>query len=135
MYKYMINVRQIQKIEEARRKVKKEIYKKILEQFSRKIQAYVSANQKQVFLEVPVFLVGYPSYNVETAAVYLKRQLELGGFRVVNTSTTSFNVSWQKETPQRREPSRVAHEPAPPTFSEDYFPSLINLKKAAKRYS
>jgi hypothetical protein len=127
----MISVRQIQKIEESKRKVKKEIYKKILDQFSRKIQISVSASQKQVFLEVPMFLMGYPAYNIESAAVYLKRQLELGGFKVFRMSPTVFNVSWytEKEKKEFRKP-----EPAPPTFSEDDFPSLINLKKAAKRY-
>jgi hypothetical protein len=129
----MINVRDIQKIEDARKQVRKDIYKKILEQFSRKIQVSVSANQKQVFLQVPEFLLGYPSYDIEVAATYLKRQLENGGFKVVSVSSTSFNVSWHKEREQR-EPARVSFEPAPPTFSEEYFPSLINLKKAAKRY-
>jgi hypothetical protein len=130
----MINVRDIQKIEDSRKQVKKDIYKKILEQFSRKIQMCVSANQKQVFLQVPEFLMGYPSYDVETAAVYLKRQMENGGYKVVPVSSTTFNVSWYKER-ERREPARVTFEPAPPTFSDDDFPSLINLKKAAKRYA
>jgi len=132
----MISVKDIQKIEDSRKQVKKETYKKILEQFSRKIQVSVSANQKQVFLQVPEFLMGYPSYDVEAAAVYLRRQLENGGFRVVNVSTTTFNVSWYKERERReREPARVSFEPVPPTFSEEDFPSLINLKKAAKRYA
>ena len=134
----MINVKTIKKIEDSRKQVKKETYKKILEQFSRKIQVSVSANQKQVFLEVPAFLLGYPSYNLESAAVYLKRQLELGGFRVVNVSPVVFNVSWytEKERKATREPPpRFRNEPTPPTFSEEDFPSLINLKKAAKRYA
>ena len=134
----MINVKTIKKIEDSRKQVKKETYKKILEQFSRKIQVSVSANQKQVFLEVPAFLLGYPSYNLESASVYLKRQLELGGFRVVNVSPVVFNVSWYTEKERKavhEPPPRFRNEPTPPTFSEEYFPSLINLKKAAKRYA
>ena len=129
----MINVRQIQKIEESKRQIKKETYKKILDQFSRKIQVSVFANQKQVFLEVPMFLIGYPTYNIEAAAVYLKRQLELGGFKVFRMSPIVFNVSWYSEKEKKQAPAPV-YEPSPPTFSETDFPSLVNLKKAAKRY-
>ena len=134
----MININMIKKIEDSKRKVKKDIYIKIFEQFCRKIQIAVDGNQKEVFLEVPIFLLGYPSYDIETAAVYLKRQLELSGFKVLPLSTISFNVSWytEKEKKQRvtyNEPP-PKYDPTPPTFTDEQFPSLINLKKAAKRY-
>lgn len=133
----MININKIKKIEESKRKVKKEIYKKIFEQFSRKIQISVEANQKQIFLEVPTFLIGYPSFCVETAAVYLKRQLELSGFKVIPVSNMAFNVSWYSHKEEKRtvEEPFPRYDPTPPSFSDEQFPSLINLKKAAKRYS
>ena len=133
----MININKIKQIEESRRQVKKEIYKKIFEQFCRKIQISVDANQKQVFLEVPIFLIGYPTYDVEIAAVYIKRQLELSGFKVLPISTIAFNVSWYSEKEKRKQqaPSRFEPVPQPPSFSDEQFPSLINLKKAAKRYA
>lgn len=133
----MININKIKQIEESRRQVKKEIYKKIFEQFCRKIQISVDANQKQVFLEVPIFLIGYPTYDVEIAAVYIKRQLELSGFKVFPISTIAFNVSWYSEKEKRKQqlPSRFEPVPPPPSFSDEQFPSLINLKKAAKRYA
>jgi hypothetical protein len=130
----MITINTIKKIEESKRKIKKEIYTKIFEQFSRKIQISVHAGQKQTFVEVPVFLLGYPSYNIENAAVYLKRQLELSGFRVIAVSASGFNVSWFTQRRKHQEEPPPFELPAP-QFSEDQFPSLINLKKAAKRYS
>ena len=133
----MITVNQINKIEDARRKVKKEIYKKIFEQFSRKIQVSVDAKQRQVFLQVPSFLIGYPMFDVATAAVYLKRQLELSGFKVVALSEDTFNVSWYRKTkPREPEPIRpYVYDPTPPVDDQQHFPSLVNLRKAAKRYA
>jgi hypothetical protein len=130
----MINIRKIKEIEEARRRVKKETYKKIFDQFSRKIQVSVDAYQKQVFLEVPTFVLGYPSYDVAKAAAYLKRQLLHSGFRVECVSHTVFNVSWYSEK-EKKEKELPVYDPAPPSFSDESFPSLINLKKAAKRYA
>jgi hypothetical protein len=132
----MINVRKIKEMEEAKKKIRKEIYTKIFEQFGRKIQVAVNAKQKQTFLEVPSFLLGYPVYDVDMAVLYLKRQLLLSGFQVVHVPPTVFNVSWYTEKEKSKEPPpQFVYDPVPPSFSDDQFPSLINLKKAAKRYA
>ena len=131
----MINIHKIKKIEDSKRQIKKEIYTKIFEQFSRKIHVHVNAGQKQTFLQVPEFLLGYPSYDVNRAAIYLKRQLELSGFQVLPVSNSGFTVSWFTKK-EKHEPLPEYHQlPAPPSFSDEKFPSLINLKKAAKKYS
>jgi hypothetical protein len=132
----MINVRKIKEMEESKKKIKKEIYKKIMDQFSRKIQVAVDAKQKQTFLEVPMFLLGFPAFDVNLAATYLKRQLILSGFQVVHVPPTVFNVSWYSEKEKAKEPPpQFVYDPTPPSFSDEQFPSLINLKKAAKRYA
>ncbi len=123
-------------MEESKKKIKKEIYKKIMDQFSRKIQVAVDAKQKQTFLEVPMFLLGFPAFDVNLAATYLKRQLILSGFQVVHVPPTVFNVSWYSEKEKAKEPPpQFVYDPTPPSFSDEQFPSLINLKKAAKRYA
>ena len=131
----MINIHKIKKIEDSKRQIKKEIYTKIFEQFSRKIHVHVNAGQKQTFLQVPEFLLGYPSYDVNRAAIYLKRQLELSGFQVLPVSNSGFTVSWFTKK-EKHEPL-PEYLPAPPSFQDEQFqfPSLINLKKAAKKYS
>jgi hypothetical protein len=130
----MININKIRQIEESKRQIRKEIYKKIFEQFSRKIQVSVDAGQKQTVLQVPEFLIGYPSYDVIKAAVYLKRQLELSGFQVSEISMSTFHVAWFIKRQKVSEPLPPRY-PEPPSFSDEQLPSLINLKKAAKRYS
>lgn len=120
----MITIDKIKQIEERRRKVRKETYTKIYEQFCRKIQAAVNANQKSVILQVPVFLIGYPTYNIEKASAYVKRQLLLGGFSIRNIDNLQFCVTWHIP--------KTTHETYEP--EDTYLPSLINLKKAANKY-
>ena len=127
----MINVKDIRKIEEAKTRVRKETYKKIYEQFCRKIQNTVALGQKQVMLQVPPVLLGFPIYNIDSASVYLKRQLELSGFNTVLVSSGILYVSWLPEP--KKAPVSQAVESSPTSLFDDTLPSLINLKKAANR--
>ena len=125
----MITRDMITKMDDQKRSVRKKIYVKIYEQFCRKIQHAVAMNQKQVFLQVPPFLLGYPSYSLEQAATYLKRQLERSGFDAILSSPISLFVTW---FPQAKQvvPVQIIDE-----AEEDVtLPSLINLKKAANKY-
>jgi len=121
----MINARDIVKIENKRKEMKKELYKKIYEQFSRKIRQTVELGQRQVFLNVPAFLVGFPTFDRDKATEYLKRQLERAEFVVAQTGSYELYVTWNKS--QKEE--KVEKEEA---FDE--FPTLMNLKKAANKY-
>lgn len=124
----MLSVDDIHKIEKQRKDARKEIYKKIYEQFCRKIKQCVELGESQTFLRTPSYLIGYPTFDREKATLYLKRQLELGKFDVTKISEIDLYVSWKKkgnckavETPQ------LEHE-------DDVFPTLMNLKKAAAKY-
>jgi hypothetical protein len=133
----MITIQKIREMEDQKKKIKKEIYKKIYEQFNRKIQNSVLCHQKNVLLQVPAFLLGYPTFEQEHAASYLKRQLENAGFVVEYMSNTSFHVSWEKQSKQPELPS-YEFEQKPKKKKEnpeeEYFPSLLNLKKVANKY-
>ena len=120
----MIHVHDIAKIDVHKRKMKKEMYTKIYEQFSRKIKQQVEVGHKHVHLRVPSFIFGYPSFDVFKAAEYLKRQLELGGFHVESLSEIDLYVSWKTR--------KVVVEPEHHDMED--FPTLVNLKKAANKY-
>ena len=123
----MINARDIVKIENKRREIKKETYKKIYEQFSRKIRQTVEFGQRQVFLTVPGFLIGFPTFDRDKATEYLKRQLERAGFTVAQTSSYEFHVSWGYTKVKEKAPEEEES-------SFDDLPNLVNLKKAANKY-
>ena len=126
----MLNVADIHKIERQRRDARKEIYKKIYEQFCRKIKQCVELGATQAFLRTPPYLIGFPSYDRGKATEYIKRQFELGEFDVTKTSEIDLYVSWYKKTRSRAHKA----EAAKPEVEEDAFPTLMNLKKAAAKY-
>jgi hypothetical protein len=127
----MINVRDIAKIEQKRKDLRKEIYTKIFEQFSRKIKQCVELGQKYATLTVPSFLLGYPTFDRELAASYLERQLVRAGFTVVREEYV-FVVSWQVQSSKKALPPPPVPDPDPDEDSG--FPTLMNLRKAANKY-
>lgn len=124
----MLSVDDIHKIERQRKDARKEIYKKIYEQFCRKIKQCVELGESQTFLRTPSYLIGYPTFDREKATLYLKRQLELGRFDVTKISEIDLYVSWKKRGKSEGTTApQVEHE-------DEVFPTLMNLKKAAAKY-
>jgi hypothetical protein len=121
----MISINDVTKIDEKRKQIKKEIYTRVYEQFSRKIKQSVELGHKQVFLTVPTFVIGYPTFDRGAAARYIMRQLKLGGFGVRLVSDYDMYVSWVI-------PKKVKQKVNEPDETE--FPDLMNLKKMADKY-
>lgn len=121
----MISINDVTKIDEKRKQIRKEIYTRVYEQFSRKIKQSVELGHKQVFLTVPTFVIGYPTFDRSAAARYISRQLKLGGFDVNLVSEYDMYVSWII-------PKKV--KPKAEKSDEADFPDLMNLKKMANKY-
>lgn len=122
----MISIKDVVKIDEKRKQIRKEIYTKIYEQFSSKIKKSVEYGNKEIFLHVPRFLVGYPMFDRSAAAKYVARQFKLGGFDVKLVGEYDIYISW-KITKKKKEATQVDE-------NEDDYPNLINLKKIANQY-
>lgn len=121
----MLSINDVTKIDEKRKQIKKEIYKKIYEQFSGKIKQSVELGHKQIFLTVPTFLLGYPVFDRRLAAKYIARQFQLGGFTVKLLSDFDIYVTWV--VPKKKK-EKVEDE------EETDLPNLLNLKKMANQY-
>lgn len=123
----MISINDVTKIDEKRKQIKKEIYTKIYEQFSRKIKQSVEFGNKQIFLTVPAFLVGYPVFDRTAAAEYMVRQFRRGGFNASLVGSYEVYVNWivNKKKPEKSKEGHV---------DETHFPDLVNLKKIANKY-
>ena len=121
----MLSINDVTKIDEKRKQIKKEIYKKIYEQFSGKIKQSVELGHKQIFLTVPTFLLGYPVFDRRLAAKYVARQFQLGGFTVKLLSDFDIYVSWV--VPKKKKEKVEDDE-------ETDLPNLLNLKKMANQY-
>jgi len=116
-------LKDILEVEKKRSTIKKQIYEKIYEQFKRKIRTTVEFNQKQVFLQVPAFLFGFPTYDRAKATDYMKRQLENAGFTVSKVDDFVLYTSWFK----KKSDSKTVE-------SEPELPNLANIRKLALRY-
>ena len=123
----MLSIDDVTKIDDKRKQIKKEIYKKIYEQFSSKIKQSVEYGHKQIFLTVPAFLIGFPVFDRGQAARYVARQFVLGGFQARLISDYDMYISWN--VPKKKK-QKVENEEG----SEADFPNLMNLKKIANKY-
>lgn len=119
----MINISEIHQIEKKRKEIKKQIYKKIYDELCRKIRNSVSIGHKQIILNVPRYLFGYPTYDLQKATEYMKRQFEHSGFTVHIVGPGEIYVSWKKP---RSVSSSVEQHP-----EDEDFPTFVNLKKIA----
>lgn len=117
----MLSVKDIQKIENKRKLVRKELYKNILETFSAKIRNIVERGQSQIFLSIPVFVVGFPIFDRRQARDYISRQLSNLGYMVTPYGETELYVTWNKQ--------KNVQEP-----ETDLLPVFANLHKVADTY-
>lgn len=122
----MLSISDVTKIDERRRQIRKEIYTKIYEQMVSKIKQSVELGCKQIFLSVPSFVVGYPTFDRDQAAKYIARQFVRGGFTVQMITPIELYVTWY--TPRKKK-ERIAE-----VEDEVEFPTLMNLKKMANKY-
>ena len=126
----MISASEIAQKEQSRRNLRKETYKTILEQFSRKIKAASERREPYATLVVPPFVIGFPMYPFDEALVYLKRQLVISGYSVrQGLESGQFIVTWQSARP--KPPPKAA--PLEGDTGDDFFSSLANLQKTAQQ--
>jgi hypothetical protein len=123
-----LTIQEIQRLDKKRSKIKKEIYTRIYDDCCRKIRSAASLGETQVFLKLPTFLFGYPTFDIVKASKYTKRQLEHGGFSVVTISDPhELYVSW-KQTRIHQKPTSII-----PQEEDVTLPNLMNLKKLANK--
>jgi len=112
-------------LEKKRKDVRKETYKAMLDQFSRKIKTSSELGYDHAILKVPPFMVGFPKYDLSKAVTYMSRQLTRLGYIVQIVGPLDIKVRWKSTLHIEKE--KEVHE------SGDYFPSLINLQKTAQK--
>lgn len=123
----LVSAMELQKADQAKKEIKKETYRKILEQISKKIQVSSQIGNKNLIVTIPAFVMGFPSFNQEAAATYIQRQLNNGGYRTNRLSTTSIYIDWNKSKGEN-----ITRDKKP--VDDLDIPSFMNLKKYAAKY-
>ena len=129
----MISVDDISKIADRKKELLKQTYTHIYEQSCKRIKKHAEFGNKHVFVEIPGFVMGYPSFDRYKAVQYIFRQLTLAGFICTIYNDFVIHVTWalKKAKPTKSQEKSVVQQ------QEEEFgdlPSFINLKKAANRY-
>jgi Family of unknown function (DUF5759) len=131
----MISAHEVAERDRARNSIRKNTYKHILEQFSKKVKAASERREKSVTLQVPPMVLGFPMYPYEEALWYLRRQLVLAGYQVSQgLEQGQYIVRWDrpigsKPAPKDESSTRwVGPEPG-----DDLFSGLANMQKVAAK--
>ena len=120
-----LTAKDVAAMEKARANVKKETYRAMLDQFSRKIRTSYELGRKEAVLTIPPFVIGYPKYDLAKAVVYMARQLIRLGYVVELAGPLDLKVKWEK--PIELDMGEQDSEPI------DILPGLVNLQKTAQR--
>ena len=123
----LVSAMELQKADQAKKEIKKETYRKILEQISKKIQVSSEIGNKNLIVTIPVFVMGFPSFNQEAAATYIERQLNNGGYKTNRLNATSIYIDWNKPKGEKIAVDKKS-------FDDLDIPSFMNLKKYAAKY-
>jgi len=127
-----LSVQEVVRIDKEKKAQRKELYKVIYEQLSAKIRSAAAMGQKQIFLRVPAFLIGFPTYDVAAAARYIARQFDRGGFHVQQVNERDIYVSWS--TKSNRSRSQTVDDEVDKVVDVPDLPDFLNLRKVADQY-
>jgi hypothetical protein len=127
----MISAQNLAEREHKRLEVRKATYKAILEQLCRKIKAASELGERSLFLTIPPFTIGYPAYESDSTTVYIQRQLDRLGYKVIKVARGTLGVSWGDTKP--RGPVIIDHSVEEESTRSIEFPSLANLQKTAAK--
>lgn len=127
----MFSVSDIDRLNKQKVNIKKETFKIILKKFSHKIQNTYLSGGDNTLLKVPPMIIGYPMYDIGQATWYLKRQLELLGYRTMVPFDGTIYVTWAKEK-KKKKVLLALPAPAAQDQNED-LSSLTKLRETAKK--
>lgn len=122
----MLSAKDLEERDKMKKDIKKEFYTRVLSQMCRKIDMYYSLGRTECILNIPEYIFGYPSYNIDQMTVYMHRQFKHLGYRTSILSSGLLHVAWGKPPKPKKEKDDL-----PILQLENDLPSFANLKKAA----
>ena len=124
-----MNARTIDLILHRKRETKKELYLYLFRRIFKKIEDAARMGKKELRIEVPPFVTGFPPFDIGRASSYLTRQLVLAKFDAAKINQSTIHVSWgnHQKYHQKAMKTKESEERNPQSFS-----SFANLKKVAR---
>jgi len=122
-----LRVDDVQQIDHRKRELKKKLYTELYERASSKVRQVADLGLHETWVQVPSFLIGFPTFDLIKATQYVERQFINGGFFTHNYENGQLFIAWYPKTSKKTKKSK-------PKEPENEFASLANLKKAADKY-
>ena len=91
----MIDVKKLKKDEEDRNKLKTKGFIKILGLINNKIFLIAKTKQKSTWFEIPLFILGFPTYELKESSDFLIKKLEKHGFKANFLEPNILFISWE----------------------------------------
>ena len=90
----MISVKDLKEISEKKKKIKKECFKKLLELVNNKIILISKTDQTSTWFEIPLFMLGYPNYEIKECSDYIIKKLKENEFKVNFLEPNILLINW-----------------------------------------
>jgi hypothetical protein len=134
-FRMPLTIEDVQKVDMRKRELKKRLYKELYERASSKVREIAKMGLHETWVTIPSFLMGYPSFDLEMATIYIERQFKNGGFYVKNYGQGQLFISWYLDPKKKMKKKEEPFKPQPPKKEDPYDLSvLVNLKKSADKY-
>ena len=90
----MLYAKDLIQTQSEKKKMKKEIFKLILEDIYTKIKRKNNDGIRFLKIVIPLMKIGYPLYNIHTAVAYICDKLQKGGFQISILDTNTLEIKW-----------------------------------------
>lgn len=90
----MISVNDIKKEKKKINKFRKSCFKHILELINNKIGIISKTDTRSTYYEIPLFVIGYPTYEIKDVVDYISPKLKKNGFEVSFLNPNYLLINW-----------------------------------------
>ena len=105
------SIQDIQKRRQDRKQQTKQIYKTIITDVLRHVQAKDKLSRNNTIYRIPSIVYGNPSYNIAKATYYIMHVLTKGGFVVFPYENNHIYIDWsvihQQQQQQQQQPAQT----------------------------
>lgn len=129
-----LRIEDVQKIDVRKREMKKKLYTELYERASTKVQEVAKLGLHETWVTVPSFLIGFPSFDLDSATSYVGRQFMNGGFYVKMYEGGQMFISWYPNFKKNKGKKKDEKKPKEPPKDPFDLSILANLKKSADKY-
>jgi hypothetical protein len=120
-----LNILELHRTINEKNKNKGVAYDKVLELCHKRVKFHANNLKLNCFYEVPLYVFGYPTFDISKCIEYLKRSLENDGFLVKYYFPKYLYISWDLDEIKRLPPPEM-----PKITTND--PLLVNYEKKNK---